>query len=76
MKSVWKMLIAEALVYGALMIAYFFLVLRFLREPLLFLFHHNLPVYAVLALVLIAAQGILLAMFTSFLIQRLFPSNH
>lgn len=56
----------EMVVYGFLVLAYFFLVLRLLAEPLEQLFSSNLVVYAIAALVLIVAQAVLLDFVTSF----------
>ena len=61
----------EVLVYAALLVIYFLLVLRFLAEPLATLFGENLVVYAFAALGLIVAQGALLEFVTSFLLDRL-----
>ncbi len=51
-----KKLAIELLVYGVLVIAYFFLVLRFLGEPLLALSKQHLLGYALLSLVLVFLQ--------------------
>jgi uncharacterized membrane protein len=61
----------EVLVYGVLVVAYFYLVLRFLGDPLEKLFAENLTVYAFVALALIVAQGVVLEFITSFLLSRL-----
>jgi hypothetical protein len=61
----------EVLLYGVLVLGYFFLVLRFLGQPLYELYTHNLVVYAFAALALIVAQGAVLEIVTSFLIGRL-----
>lgn len=61
----------EVLLYAALVVVYFFLVLRFLGDPLEELFSTNLILYAFVALGLILAQGVVLEFITSFLITRL-----
>ena len=61
----------EVVIYGALVVVYFLLVLRFLAEPLENLFDENLVLYALVALALIVAQGALLEFVTSFLLDRL-----
>ncbi len=61
----------EVLLYAALVVVYFFLVLRFLGDPLEELFSTNLILYAFVALGLILAQGVVLEFITSFLISRL-----
>jgi hypothetical protein len=61
----------ELAIYGALVVAYFFLVLRFLGGPLERLFAGNLVVYAFVSLMLIVAQGVLLEAVTSIVIGLL-----
>lgn len=61
----------EVLIYAALVVGYFVLVLRLLGEPLKELFTDNLSLYAVAALVLIVVQGAVLELLTSFLVDRL-----
>ena len=67
-KRVIGSLAIELGLYGVLLVIYFLLVLRFLNQPLTHLFHSNLLAYAFVALSLIAAQGILLSILTTFLI--------
>jgi hypothetical protein len=61
----------EVLVYAALVVGYFLLVLRFLGQPLARLFSSNLLLYAAVALVLIVAQGVMLEAVTSFIMSLL-----
>jgi hypothetical protein len=61
----------ELVIYAALVIGYFFLVLRLLGEPLNNLFASNLTLYAFLALALIVAQAVLLEAVTSFIMGLL-----
>lgn len=61
----------ELIIYGLLVVGYFYLVLRLLGEPLRALFERNLLLYAVVALALIVAQSVLLEAVTSFLLSRL-----
>lgn len=63
--------VIELSVYAVLVIGYFFVVLRFLADPLNALFHTNLTLYGVLALGLILVQGVVLEVITSFLLERL-----
>lgn len=58
----------EVLIYAALVVGYFFLVLRFLADPLEKLFEDNLTVYGIVALLLILAQGVVLEAVTSFIV--------
>ena len=61
----------ELIIYGALVAGYFYLVLRYLREPLADLFHSDLAVYAFACLGLVVIQGVLLDTLTSFLVDLL-----
>ena len=61
----------EVIVYSALVVGYFFLVLRLLGDPLDRLFDGNLVLYAFVALGLIVAQGAALEFVTSLLLTRL-----
>ena len=61
----------EVLIYTALVIGYFVLVLRLLGEPLKKLFTDHLTLYAFAALALIVVQGVVLEFLTSFLVNRL-----
>jgi hypothetical protein len=61
----------EVLIYAALVVGYFVLVLRLLGEPLRELFTNNLTLYAFAALALIVVQGVVLEFLTSFLVNRL-----
>ena len=59
----------ELSVYAALVFGYLLLVLRTLDRPLADLFTRNRPGYAVAALVLMLAQGVLLEWLTSVLLR-------
>ena len=61
----------ELVVYSALVLAYSVVALRWLSEPLSRLFQSNLMAYAFLALGLIVAQGALLDVITTFLLDQL-----
>ncbi len=61
----------ELLLYGIMVVAYFFLVLRTIGPWLTDLYYNNLTVYAIAALVLIVVQAVFLEWITSFLIDRL-----
>ena len=61
----------EVVIYAVLVVGYFFLVLRFLAEPLADLFNSNLVAYAFIALLLILLQGVALEFVTSFIIKLL-----
>ena len=59
----------ELVLYGLLVVGYFFIVLRYLGDPLAQLFHDNLKLYAVASLTLIVAQGVLLDFVVTFLLD-------
>lgn len=63
--------LVELILYGILVVGYFFLVLQLLGEPLAELFRSNLVVYAFLSLGLIVVQGSVLEVITSFLLEQL-----
>ena len=61
----------EMVIYGLLVVGYFYLALRLLGDPLKKLFDENLLLYALVALTLIVAQSVLLEVVTSFLVGQL-----
>jgi hypothetical protein len=63
--------VIELAVYGALVLTYSMVVLRWLSAPLQDLFHSNLVMYALLSLGLIVAQGAILDAITAFLLSLL-----
>lgn len=71
MKKLIRNFTIEVLIYAVLVVGYFFLVLRFLGEPLAKLFTTDLTLYAFVALALILAQGAVLEFLTTFLLNRL-----
>ena len=62
---------AELVVYSALIVAYFFLVLHFLGNWLEHLSEENIKLYAVVAIGLIIGQAVLLEWVTTFLFRLL-----
>ena len=70
-KTLIRNLVLEMIVYGILLVIYFFLVLQYLGDILASLFDSQILIYAVLGLSLIVAQGVLLEAITSFLIRLL-----
>ncbi|MEN8241325.1 MAG: hypothetical protein ABFS17_05350 [Chloroflexota bacterium] len=64
-------MVIEIGVYGILLVGFFFIVLFFLGEPLKRLFDQNLPLYALVGLLLIIAQAALLEFITSWLFDFL-----
>ena len=65
----------ECLVYGALVTAYFFLVLHYLGDWLNQLFHSDRSLYSVVALALIIGQGLLLELLTRLLLRLIQHSD-
>jgi hypothetical protein len=61
----------EMAIYGALLVGYFYVALRFLGEPLKNLFDQSLLFYAITGLILIVAQAVLLEFITSLLFDFL-----
>ncbi len=70
-RTLIRNLVLELIVYGILLVLYFFLVLQYLGDILARLFDNQILIYAVLGLSLIVAQGVLLEAITSFLIRLL-----
>ncbi len=61
----------EMAVYGLLLVAYFYVALIFLGEPLAKLYQENLTLYALIALTLMVVQAVFLEFITSFLFDFL-----
>jgi len=70
-KRLLRNFLIEMVIYGILLAIYFFLVLRFLGEPLYDLFNLNPIVYAGASLLLIVAQSVLLERVTAYLVRLL-----
>jgi hypothetical protein len=64
-------LVIELILYSVLLTVYLFTVLRFLDDVLARLFNNNLVAYAFIGLGLILAQGVVLDLLTSFIINQL-----
>jgi hypothetical protein len=63
-------LVVEVIIYGVLVIAFFFAVFHLLGDTLTDLFGTNRFVYALLGFGIILFQGIVLDLVTSFLLDR------
>jgi hypothetical protein len=72
-KGSLKSFLVELLVYSALVVGYYFLVLHFLGDWLSGLFHRNRHLYAFVALGLIVGQGMLLELLTAALFALIRP---
>ena len=66
-----RSLLIEIVIYIPLVGLFFFLVLRYASPYLTRLYDENLTAYAILALVLIIAQGSVLELFTSWLLRKI-----
>jgi hypothetical protein len=62
-------LLIELIIYGGLVTLYFIVVLRYLNEPIKNIFDNNLPVYAIVSLILIVLQGVLLERLTFYILD-------
>ena len=62
-------LIIEFIIYGGLVTLYFLVILRYLNEPIKNIFDNNLPVYAIVSLILIVLQGVLLERLTFYVLD-------
>jgi hypothetical protein len=71
LRALIRNFLIELAVYGALVLGYSLVVLRWLAEPLNKHFHSNLLVYALLSLGLIVVQGAVLDVVTAFLLSLL-----
>jgi hypothetical protein len=73
-RKIWGLIRSFAIemaIYGVLLVAYVYFVLRLLAEPLEQLFEGNLLLYAIAGLVLIVAQAVLLETVTALIVRFL-----
>lgn len=70
-KRLLRNFLLEMIIYGVLLSAYFYFVLRFLGQPLNHLFQLNPIFYAGASLMLIVAQSVLLERVTAYLVRWL-----
>jgi hypothetical protein len=70
-RTLIRNVVIELIGYGILVVAYAVLVAPLLEEPLARLFGNNLIAYAFVGLGLIVAQGLILDVITSFLVNQL-----
>jgi hypothetical protein len=71
LRTLFRNLAIELLIYGVLLVAYFFAVLRYLGDFLTELVNNHLYVYAFLGLGLIVVQAVFLETLTSYLLRLL-----
>lgn len=70
-RRIIRYILVELVIYGAVVLVYFFLVLRYLQDGLHRLYVDNLAAYAFVSLGLIVAQGVFLEIVTSLLVNHL-----
>ncbi len=68
-RILFRNLAIELIIYGGLILAYNFFVLRWMGDWLLSIFNSKLTIYALYALGLIVIQGVFLDFVTSFLMK-------
>ena len=73
LKSSLKSFVVELVVYGCLVVGYFFLVLKFLGDWLHYIYKHDRTSYACIALGLIIIQGVVLEVLTRVLLNFIKP---
>jgi hypothetical protein len=61
----------ELAIYAPLVTVYFILIVQFAKEPLVDLYHQSPVLYAIIATVVIIAQGVLLEAMTSWLLRKI-----
>lgn len=66
-KLIIRNFLIEMVIYGILLVIYFFLALRYFSQPLAEFFDSSLLMYAFIGLGLIVAQAVLLDMIVTFL---------
>lgn len=70
-KKTFKSFAIELVVYGILVVAYFFLVLHFLGDWLAHLDKNNIKIYAIVSIGLIIGQAVVLEAITTFIFKLL-----
>jgi hypothetical protein len=70
-KPLMRSLALELCIYAPLVTVYFIVILHFAKDPLVQLFQEGSTSYAFITLILILAQGVLLEVFTSWLLRRI-----
>lgn len=66
-----RSLALELCIYAPLVTVYFIVVLHFAKDPLIQLYQEGSTSYAFITLILILVQGVLLEVFTSWLLRRI-----
>lgn len=71
LKPLMRSLSIELAIYAPLVMVYFILIVRFAKEPLVKLYHQSPVLYAIIATLVIIAQGVLLEAVTSWLLRKI-----
>jgi hypothetical protein len=71
LKPLLRTMALELVIYAPLVTIYFFVVLKFAKEPLVELYSRSLQEYAVVTTAVILGQGVLLERLTSWLLRRI-----
>ncbi len=70
-KPLMRSLALELCIYAPLVTVYFIVVLHYAKEPLVQLYQEGSTSYAFITLILILVQGVLLEVFTSWMLRRI-----
>lgn len=70
-KPLMRNLSLELAIYAPLVTVYFFIFMRFAKEPLVRLYHEMPVLYAIVAGLVIVGQGVLLGALTSWLLRKI-----
>jgi hypothetical protein len=71
LRPLMRSLSIELAIYAPLVTVYFILVMHFAKKPLVDLYHEAPVLYAILATLVIIAQGVLLEIVTSWLLRKI-----
>lgn len=71
LKPLMRSLSIELAIYAPLVTVYFILIVQFAKKPLVDLYHQSPVLYAIIATVVIIAQGVLLEAVTSWLLRKI-----
>ncbi len=71
LRPLMRSLAIELAIYAPLVTVYFILVVHFAKQPLVDLYHEAPVLYAIVATLVIIAQGVLLEAVTSWLLRKI-----
>jgi hypothetical protein len=70
-RPLMRSLSIELVIYAPLVTAYLILIVQFAKKPLVDLYHQSPVLYAIVATLVIIAQGVLLEAVTSWLLRKI-----